>query len=597
MRLIVDLKMSNLTHSDCDDRFQESDEDDLNDDVKLCAKMLRDAYNSKKFNIIDGIISEMVSKSSIDGLTKLHSAAGYGFSELVEQYLKIDKIDPNSECLFNQLGNITPMHFCAGIGPDAITTDRPKCIELLKKYGANINKCTTQLDTPLHWASKISDREICEKLIECGSDLSVVNLDSCTCAHGAAFYKNLEVLEILIDNKIDVTITDSTGKTILHLLCKDLLEPRSSITEYTTNSYPASLKNDSRGASDWASDFNKSKTTNKKMSNQLIDIITKLIVKFKMNPNEKDNVGFTPFMYACDYGNIELINLLIKYGADVNLYSDEGITCMLLAIVNANANVVKCLIKNGFKLKEKSIQSSYLTDAAYLNDLDIVNILIEAGADVNEIKEDENGAILNPLWAVCERSNLDIAMRLLECGANVIIRPDLNMSALHCVAMAQYESVIIAELLVKYKCPLNMHTKQAGETPLFLACNSGFVELAEFLLKSGVNPNEASAAHRTCFQQAIFRGYKNIIMLLLSFNYKPTEDDYIDMNLLIMDLYQDNDIDMMKYLLDKKLTNCETILKAIEELSKTDGSEDDTNSVKKNTNITTVNDLLKYLKL
>jgi ankyrin repeat protein len=584
--------MANLKNSDSNDRrFQESDEDDLNDDVQLCTKMLKDAYNSKKFSKIDGIISDIVSKSTIDGLTKLHSAAGYGFPELVERYLNEDKIDPNSECLFNQLGNITPMHFCAGIGPDAITTDRPECIELLKKYGANINKCTTHLDTPLHWASKISDREICEKFIKCGSDLSVVNLDSCTCAHGAAFYKNLDVLELLIDNKIDVKITDSTGKTILHLLCKDSLEPTSfvAMTEYSTNSYPASLKNDSRNASD--------KPINKKTSSQLIDIITKLILKFKMNPNEKDNVGFTPFMYACEYGNIELINLLIKYGADVNLYSDEGITCMLLAIVNANSNVVKCLLKNGFKLKEKSIQSSYLTDAAYLNDLEIVNILIEAGIDVNETKEDENGAILNPLWAVCERSNLDIATRLLECGANVIIRPDINMTALHCVAMAQYESVVIAELLVKYKCPLNMHTKQAGETPLFLACNSGFAELAEYLLTHGVNPNEAAAGHRTCFQQAIFRGYKNIIMLLLSFNYKLTEDDYIDMNLLLMDLYQDNDIEMLNYLLDKKLTNYETILKAIEELSKNDGTEDDISSVKKNTNITTVNELLKYLKL
>ena len=188
-------------------------------------------------------------------------------------------------------------------------------------------------------------------------------------------------------------------------------------------------------------------------------------------------------------------------------------------------------------------------------------------------------------------------MRLLECGANVVIRPDLNMTALHCVAMAQYESVVIAELLLKYKCPLNMRTVQAGETPLFLACNSGFAEIVEFLLKNGVNPNEASASHRTCFQQAIFRGYKNIIMLLLSYNYKPSEDDYIDMNLLIMDLYQDNDTDMLKYLLEKKLTNYETILKAIKELSKSDGTEEDINNAKKNANVTTVNELLKFLKL
>ena len=137
-----------------------------------------------------------------------------------------------------------------------------------------------------------------------------------------------------------------------------------------------------------------------------------------------------------------------------------------------------------------------------------------------------------------------------------------------------------------------MKTVPAGETPLFLACNSGFADLAEFLLKNGVNPNEASAAHRTCFQQAIFRGYKNLITLLLSYKYKPNEDDLIDINLLIMDLYQDNDIEMLKFLLDKKLTTYESILKAIQDLTKSE-----TDDVKKNVNITTINELLKFLKL
>ena len=378
--------------------LRDSDEDDLNDDAKLCTKLLKDAYKNKNFTLINEIITDMVSKSSIDGLTKLHSAAGYGIWELVEKYLKEDKIDPNSECLFNQLGSITPLHFTAGIGPDAITEDRGKCIELLKKHGANINKSTTHLDTPLHWASKISNRDVCEALIKCGADLTSINLDSCTCAHGAAFYKNLNVLELLIDNNVDVSVTDTTGKTILHLLCKDSLEPTSCVamTEYTSYSNPASLKSDSRNEFDYK---NSSKLINKKMSSQLIEIITKLIVRFKMSPNSKDSVGFTPLMYACEYGNIELINLLIKHGADINMCSDEGITCMLLAIVNANVDVVKCLIKNGFNLTHQNVQSSYLTDAAYLNDLEIVNVLIEAGANVNETREDENGAILNPLWA------------------------------------------------------------------------------------------------------------------------------------------------------------------------------------------------------
>ena len=83
-------------------------------------------------------------------------------------------------------------------------------------------------------------------------------------------------------------------------------------------------------------------------------------------------------------------------------------------------------------------------------------MLINAGADVNETKQDENGVILNPLWAACERTNMGVVEFLLEKGAKTLIKEDLKMTALHCTAMAQYESLPIAKLLVEHKCPINL---------------------------------------------------------------------------------------------------------------------------------------------
>ncbi len=193
-------------------------------------------------------------------------------------------------------------------------------------------------------------------------------------------------------------------------------------------------------------------------------------------------------------------------------------------------------------------------------------MLIEAGADVNETKQDENGVILNPLWAACERTNQSVVELLLEKGAKTLIKEDLKMTALHCTAMAQYESLLIAKLLVEHKCPVNLKSTQAGETPLFLACNSGYAEIVEYLLDLGVDPNDSSPISRTCFQQAIFRGHKDIIMLLLNKNYVLTDDDKNDLNLFIMDLYQDEDIDMLNFLLKKGLTDKAKILDCIKKV-------------------------------
>lgn len=172
------------------------------------------------------------------------------------------------------------------------------------------------------------------------------------------------------------------------------------------------------------------------------------------------------------------------------------------------------------------------------------------------------------------------------------------MTALHCVAMAQYESIEIAQLLVKYKCPINENTIPAGETPFFLACNSGYAELVEYLMKLGVDPNKCSASNRTCFQQAVFRGHKNVILLLLNNGYHLTEDDKIDMNLLIMDLFQDNDKDMLKYLLDKKLASEKTILKCAKEFQKFDCVDDSApirKDVESASDITNIEQLEVYL--
>ncbi len=217
-----------------------------------------------------------------------------------------------------------------------------------------------------------------------GIDINKINLDNCTCAHGAAFYKNIDILEMLIDKKIDVNIKDISGKNILHLLCKD------SIDENT----PA-------GSGDAPTSQEQKQAELAAKSQKLVKLVRRLVLDLKMNVNERDANEFTPFMYACEHENLELIDTLIELQADIEYTSGEGINGMLLSIVNSCPKVARKLIASGFNVKTSnsaSLNCSYITDAAYLNDIDILRVLIEAGCDINETKEDENGVILNPLW-------------------------------------------------------------------------------------------------------------------------------------------------------------------------------------------------------
>ena len=311
--------------------------------------------------------------------------------------------------------NITPLHFCAGIGPDNISPNRDKCIDLLLAHGAKLNHVTSRQDTALHWATKLADYSVCEKLVKSGIDLKVLNVDSCTPAHGAAFYKRIDVLELLIQNGVDVNAKDISGKNILHLLCKDQTEELALVS--------------SQSEPNLTDETSLNILSTKK---RYLSLITKLLTEFKMNPNEKDTSDFTPMRYACEHNNLDLVKLLHQNGGDIHMSNKENVTCMLLAVVNSCPSIVDYLIKNGFDVKDNTGPNiSYVTDAAYLNDIEILNMLLDAGCDVNETKQDENGVILNPLWASLERTNISIVETLLNKGANTIIRPDLNMTAVN----------------------------------------------------------------------------------------------------------------------------------------------------------------------
>lgn len=482
-------------------------------------ELLVDLYEKKDFSFMDEVLSDIIAKSCVPGITKLHSACGYGFYELVETYLT-QNIDANSECIIDDLANITPLHFCAGIGPDPLTPYRAKCVELLISNGADINKRTSKGDTALHWCAKLGTVDVCDELIRLDCDLNAFNKNCETSAHCAAFYWNLSLLENLINRGINVSIQDSNGRTILHSLCKNSTD--------------------------------KIQIDFLKMRN----LIQELIDKRGLDINLKDNLGFTPIMYACEYGNCDLLEILLNFNGDINVVNNEGVTCMLLAIVNGSKNVVEFLLKHNFDL---TTSSTYLTDAAYLNEFGIVKLLIKAGCNVNDTKYDENSNVINPLWAACEKSNVDIARVLLENGASVIIDQEEGLTALHCVCMAQFECLELVHLLVEYKNPLNLKTKN-DETPLYLACSAGHTQITEYLLEHKVDPNNSSPSNMSCFRQAIIKSHKDIVKLLIDYKYKPVEEDLIEIDLFIFNLIHDDDTKMIKYLLDNNLTTKDNIL-------------------------------------
>jgi ankyrin repeat protein len=74
-----------------------------------------------------------------------------------------------------------------------------------------------------------------------------------------------------------------------------------------------------------------------------------LLEEYKANPNitisEYPYTKFSPLMIACIRGNVEMVKLLLRHGADPKLKTDWGHTAMGLAEDNGHSEIVELLQK------------------------------------------------------------------------------------------------------------------------------------------------------------------------------------------------------------------------------------------------------------
>lgn len=177
-----------------------------------------------------------------------------------------------------------------------------------------------------------------------------------------------------------------------------------------------------------------------------------------------------------------MVNLLIKHGAEPDLYPDEEERPLLLAAGKGNIKIAQLCLDAGSDVNRK--ESTGLTPlyAACLNcHKEMVGLLLAHDANPNI---QQCGTLDHALQEACETGDEEIVDLLLESGAKTDLYGGYYGNALQAACDSGYVSVL--RMLLSHGADINWTDWRFG-SPLVTACIKGTLEIAKFLVEAGAN--------------------------------------------------------------------------------------------------------------
>jgi uncharacterized protein len=185
--------------------------------------------------------------------------------------------------------------------------------------------------------------------------------------------------------------------------------------------------------------------------------------------NLRSAQGHSPLMLAVYYNKIEMVDLLLSYEPELDIFEAAAVGRMerVGELLDQDPERANTYAPDGFQP---------LGLACFFGHASVVRVLLERGAAVDS--PSQNAQHVSPLNSAAAGRHVEAARLLLEGGADPNIRQAGSHTPLH--SAAQNGDMEMARLLVKHGADANLEN-DAGQTPEEMAAGMEHQDLAEFL--------------------------------------------------------------------------------------------------------------------
>ena len=345
---------------------------------------------------IERLNQEFVDK--VNSLSELHRCAHRNDAEKAVELVLNDGLDINTPAFCNR----TPLLWASlsssgefietlielGANVNAQRTDDKEApltlsscwnnfmaVYLLLDYGADANIASADGKSPLHTAVSKGFFDITKCLVEKGSNVNLLNKEGRTPLFLGVKNKHEQLIKLLIENEADVTIGYKENYTERIHLVRGKDKGRAAwhyvlVKKHLLGLFLKLANGGSLNVADFGDVLrsgqgkdppggtrNKLQKEHESMFKEITDTtllhfaseiinepeIIDLLVKSGANVNAQDAEGFTPLHMAAIHGNLKIVKKLVDLEADVNIVTTDGKTAAGLAHLNEELEIEEYL--------------------------------------------------------------------------------------------------------------------------------------------------------------------------------------------------------------------------------------------------------------